>query len=571
MNMSASSSKLPATLARTLDQVRQGHLAMKLAEFPILLVAGIAAAGCFQALADRVFDLPWAARLILLLADLIAFAWLAWCFVVIPWRKRLDRKGAALLVEREIPHLRSSLISTVELSTKGSKVPPQSRLLVKQLIADTAAKVKDIKVIGQVVRPNRVKKLALWMLAPLVPAAILLVLGWPVSGLLVKRIFLSTLPLPAATQVASVTEDLTVEEGDEVILTARATGVIPSDGHLIVMRKGKPDDSILVTPAKPGSPDFTATLKNVREPFRYRFELNDGTGKTHSVAVHSPPAVKDVRFYQIYPGYTHLAEEEMKPSSLKLLEGSTLRVEGSATKHLQSGSVTILQGETPVKLDFSRQKDGLAFSSKLPEVDTTWKSLSIHLTGMERDESAKDPVFPVQVVPDRLPQVSLSSPKEETITVVASETVAITANVSDDFGIAGLNLFYRVLRPGLDGSFDESGNGRIPFPVKGERSYALRLDWNLSRLNPAVSAGTRVVFWIEARDTNPASGKRADRNQPSGPEPGTYRSPERTISIVSEDDKRTELLEEFGRKAAEIERLYDTQREINDRINIPRR
>ncbi|MES2658942.1 MAG: hypothetical protein V4689_10005 [Verrucomicrobiota bacterium] len=570
--MSASSTKLPATLARTLDRVRQGHLLMKLAEFPILLVAGIAAAGCFQALADLVFDLPWGVRLIFLLLDLIAIGWLAWRYAAIPWLKRLDRQGAALLVERGVPELRSSLISTVELSLAGSEVPAGSRLLVQRLVAETTAKVKDLDVAARVVRPDRVRKLALWMLAPVVPAVLLLVIGWPVSGLLVKRVLLSSSPLPADTAVVSVTEDLTIEEGDEVMLGAQAAGVVPSEGRLIVMRAGKPDETFVMPIAKPGSKDFITTLKNVREPFRYRFELNDGIGRTHEVVVRKPPVAKDVRFFQIYPDYTRLPEEELRSSGLKLLDGSTVRIEGSVTKALDSGTVTIKQGETSRTVEFGPRRENNSFTAKLTDAETAWKALSIHLKGREGDESVKDPVYPVQVVPDRLPQVVLASPKEETITALADETIAVAAEVSDDFGLAGLDLHYRVLRPDLNGGFDDSGNGRIPFSLKGgERSFALRLDWNLGRLNPAVSAGTRVVFWIEARDTNSARGRRADRNLPPVQDPATYRTPERTITIVSEGEKRMELLEEFGRKAKEIEQLYDNQREINDRLNLPRR
>lgn len=62
-------SGLPAALARVLDQVKRRQLLLTLAEFPVVLVAAIAIAWSCQALADRVFELSWAVRFVLLVID----------------------------------------------------------------------------------------------------------------------------------------------------------------------------------------------------------------------------------------------------------------------------------------------------------------------------------------------------------------------------------------------------------------------------------------------------------------------------------------------------------------------
>ena len=175
-------SGLPAELARILDQVKRRHLLLGLAEFPVLLVAAIAAAWIGQAVADRVFDLSWSARCALLVIDALGVLGLFVRLVVRPWQQRLDRKGAALFVERGMPEFRTSLISAVELAAPGTDTLPQSRPLVERLVADVTAHALRANLVARVIRADRFNKLLARMAAPVTAPLILLVACQPTSG-----------------------------------------------------------------------------------------------------------------------------------------------------------------------------------------------------------------------------------------------------------------------------------------------------------------------------------------------------------------------------------------------------
>ena len=348
---SAISPLLPAALARILDAIRKRHLALALAEFPLYLAAAIASAWSLQGIADRVFDLSWSARCVLLALDGLGVLWLMGRFIVRPWRERLDRKAAALLVERGIPQFRSALISAVELSDPQAQLLPQSRPLVAQLLQDTAALALESNVAARVLRPERLRKLACRVAWPVVAALALFCVCLPVSGLVCRRILLSHANFPARTAVISVTHDLTVDAGGEATLTARATGVIPPAGKLVIVRAGSPPDVIPVAAATPGGDQFSQVVRNIREPFVYHFELNDGVGGNHTLAVHFPPMLQEIRFTQIYPAYTGLPATLMPPTELKLLEGSILRIDATASKKLHAASVRIDGTAHPVSVN----------------------------------------------------------------------------------------------------------------------------------------------------------------------------------------------------------------------------
>ena len=150
--------------------------------------------------------------------------------------------------------------------------------------------------------------------------------------------------------------------------------------------------------------------------------------------------------------------------------------------------------------------------------------------------------------------MNLSDPKTDSISVVTNSTVPVSFDVADDFGFSAVNLSYQVFRPLPDGSIEQAESSTIPFKIPDRaRSWKHAFKWNLARLLPAVPIGGSIVFWVDAADNNGSAAG-----------PSTVRSQEKTIRIVSEEQKRIELLESMAEKAAQIEGLYEQQRSINN-------
>jgi len=549
---SSISLQLPSALARILDHIRKRHLALSLAEFPLFLAAAIAIAASLQGIADRILDLTWNTRCALLVLDCLGVTWLAARFIVRPWRQRLDRKAAALLAERCIPAFRSSLISAVELSDPQTPLLPQSRPLVERLLQNTTELALKSNVVARVLRPDRLKKLAYRISWPVLAALALFCICLPVSGIVCRRILLSHATFPARTSVVSVTADLSVDAGGEASLTARATGVIPHTGKLVITRADSSPESIPLSAVTSGGDEFTQVIRNIREPFVYHFVLNDGIGTNHRMSVHYPPLVKEIHFTQIYPTYTGLPETIMSPTAIKLLEGSILRIDATASKPLHSGIIRINGASDPIIAKFTNPEK-TAFRAELAIPAADWKSLSVHLEGVEHDPSLNDPEYPVLLERDKPPAVNLSEPKSDSISVVMNSTLPVSFEITDDYGFSAVSLFYQVFRPLPDGSIEQAESSHIPFKIPDNvRSWKRAFKWNLARLLPAVPIGGSIVFWVEVADNNGSA---------SGPT--TVRSQEKTIRIVSEEQKRIELLEQMGEKAAQIELLYEQQRSIN--------
>jgi hypothetical protein len=546
---------LPPSLGRMLDAVRRRALAVKVAEFPVLCVSVLALAWLIQGAVDRWLELSWATRAVLLALDAAAVLTLLWFFAIRPLRRRMDRRKAALLVERAVPSFRTSLISAVEFAGGGSAFPESSRSLVERLLADTAAQASKQDLAKTVVRADRLKRFFKWMTAAVVLMIIGFALAMPLSPLLAKRILLSKASFPDETKVVGVSGDMIAVAGNDVVLAAKAEGVVPAAGRLVVSGAGKVDEVIPVTLSRTDAGVFSYTVKNVREPFAYRFELHDGVGASHQVAVRIPPTLSEIKFTQIYPKHTGLPETAMSPASLRLLEGSKLRIEASASEPLQSALLEIKSVDGMVPLDVSG--DGKATLKKeLTVPESGWKSFSIHLTSAAGEPSANDPVYRVELIRDRAPTVVLSQPKKEVTTVITGAKVPLVFKISDDFGIRRAALSYRVFRPGTGDEMIASEEGEIPVDFQqGDKSISRTFVWDLSLLVPPVPVGSSITCWIEAEDNHPQRNK------------VPLKSAEKIIRVVSEQQKREELLELLGERAKDIERLYELQRGMNERTD----
>ncbi len=537
-----------------LDAVRRRHLSVRMAEFPVKLLIVLALAWVLQATADRWFELSWNTRLVLLVVDGIAAAVLLWFFVIVPFRGRLDRRKAALLVERSVPKFRTSLISAVEFSEGGSEFPAASRPLVESLLANTAKEIESEDLASTVVSAEKLKRQLKWMIAVVVAAVVAFFVAMPLSPLLVSRILLSKTPFPDETNVVGVTGDLTVIAGADAQLSAKAEGVVPLSGRLVVNYGNGSSEIIPVSPSRTEPGVFQYTVKNARESFGYRFELHDGVGGDHQVSVRIPPSLKEIKFTQIYPKHTGLPETPMSPAGLRLLEGSKLRIEGAASEKLQSAILEIKGTEAPVPLKIS--DDGLVLKEELTVPEAGWKSMSAHLTSAAGELSANDPVYRVEIVRDRAPSVVLSQPKKDSITVIAGAKVPFVFKISDDFGLKRAALSYKVFRATADGDPVAAEGGELPIRFESsEKSISRTFIWDLSLLVPQVPVGSTITCWIEAEDNHPERGRTPTK------------SAEKIIKIVSEQQKREELLELMGERAKDIERLYELQRGMNERTD----
>lgn len=546
--------RLPPVIVKKLKQVSSRQRWVNLAECAALLLALLPALWVLQAAADWGFNLPWSVRLVLFLADLGLAGYLVYRFAFLPLRQPHTLETAALRVEREMPEFRTSLISAVELAAGRPGSTQGSLALVHELISRVGIRLRSLDLARHVVKTVILRRWSKWAALGLIITLTIGAAYYPNSLVLLRRILLSADPLPTRTVVVTISSDQASVAGADVALSARAQGVIPRSGLVQLVYANGDRQEIPVNASPEDKSVFSVTLKNVQQSFRYRFSLNDGTGETFSVKVSIPPVLESLDITQQYPAYTGLAETAMPTGSLTLLAGSKVRIQARSTQplgkaiiHLEGVSENVnLQVEKPdarsVHGEFTVPRQGLT-------------GLSIILTNTEGVASQENTIYHVELQEDHPPSVELTSPAGDRLSVLLTARPVLTYSVKDDFAVKKLALKYELTRPASpvgDESKVETAEIPLPLPTDGlPQTYT----WNLEAQQPVITEGCTLTYWIEATDNNDATG------------PGIGRSPQKTFSVVSKAEKRAELLEILGEKAAEIEEISNTQKKINDDLD----
>ena len=167
-----------------------------------------------------------------------------------------------------------------------------------------------------------------------------------------------------------------------------------------------------------------------------------------------------------------------------------------------------------------------------------------------------DPVYRVDLTVDKPPVVTIRAPKEDKITVVATDKVPISFTARDDFGIGKIELVFEIYKEAAGGEDKPTQNGRVPLDsLAPEAGSARKFEWDISRFVPHFPVGYTANFWIEATDNDTVFG------------PKISVSKKKNFVVVTEEVKKAELLDAMSKKAAEIEHLYESQRSINQKVD----
>ena len=161
-------------------------------------------------------------------------------------------------------------------------------------------------------------------------------------------------------------------------------------------------------------------------------------------------------------------------------------------------------------------------------------------------------IYRIDVIPDRVPKVRVTYPdrREELVTRQAVQPVAF--ETSDDFRIASARLRYRV------GESEEGEIKTVELETGTNAVKELRgvYQWNIRDFQPPLLEGTRIEFWVEVEDNNDTTG------------PGIGRTEHQMLRVVSENDKRADLLNRAGDFIGTIGDVAGDQEKLNSNLGV---
>jgi len=536
---------LPSTVERQLNQIAQRVKWIRILEGVIWIAGVLAAMILTRCLLDRWMDFPQSLRIGLLALDAALVAWLVWVYPIRAIRHTDSREQCALRMEKRWPNLRSALISSVQLAAAGRHAHG-SPAMRSRLLRETQALTANLKV-KDAVGASHLKRPAIAVLI-LVVIVGTLAIAVPDARLLLARYLGSNHALPRETRIRDISGEISIPIGGTATLAARAEGVVPRSGRVLIRYANgeRREFPVSPDPAEPGG--FSLVMENVQSSFTYQFSLNDARGEAFSVTCQTTPVIRSLTADAEYPSYTGWPAARVPTNAFNFVAGTRLKLTVTASQPLASATVVPRGDGEPSPMSVDSQNPETA-SLTLPIQATGMTGFSISLVNKEGIASRGDAVYPMRVDPDRPPKVELLEPADPPASVTPAGGIDIVADVTDDFGIASVQLCVEVP--------DETGDVKVlstPLTISpGQKRIAFR--WTPGKDKDLAGSGKSLTYYLSAKDNNTETG------------PGVGESARSTLAIVTAEEKQAEIDQKLRDKAAEINQLRESQRSITDGLN----
>lgn len=535
-------------LQAKLDTVRRRHRRVvagagvaKILGAAVLLLAG-------EMLLDYWLDLSWPARALALTAVSAAACSLAATKIILPLLHQPDDDALALMVEKARGQFHSRLIASVQLTRHNAVPPGAAPTLVRALVAETEELAAPLD-FSEVIDLHDLKRFGVWAALISLIGLIALINGGPDARILLKRAFLSKAPVPRKTRVFVTQGDKVIGRGDSVVIEAKAVGVIPKSGTLTLKSFIRRGQEFVMPPATNAPSQFVLPIENVQQNFDYVVRLNDGSSPTHTIKVLPRPTIMRIECEQEFPAYTGLPRTKRPLGDLTLLAGSRLRFTATASKELKQATAHLegLDQTLAAPINPARPSQ-LSCEITVPAKGLT--GFALHMVDADGMASRDPAVYHIETVPDKAPTVRMTSPDRKEELVTRQGLLVVGFDAVDDFHITKARLRYKV----NDGENAEVRSVELDLSGAVAPRVQRRYEWKMSDVAAVLSYDTRIEFWMEVEDNNDVTG------------PGGGASDHQLARIVSDDEKRADLLNRAGDFLGAIGDMAVDQERLNQNL-----
>ncbi|MFT5472205.1 MAG: hypothetical protein ACI856_000521 [Kiritimatiellia bacterium] len=452
----------------------------------------------------------------------------AWRSLVRPLSQPLTLTRMARVLETRHPELQERISSALELlSMGGSAGVTGSEQLIQLLVHDAKADISGVtprkEFTGRSLKPVLVGGGVIGLIF----AALFIV--WPQqTSLLFARAVAPYANLSGlqGSGLKVTPGDVTCLQGDALTLNLKVSGRIRAraEVHAESATGSRTVERMMSISADDVErAEYALTYPAVHQSFRYRMRYGAGLTRYYDVKALPQPGVSRMVITSQYPAYTQRPDQVLPEGARDIVgvAGGTVTIETEFNRHAEA---TLLLGEGPM--------DG-ASAGKTPGATWTF-GLSTNMSpkwGISlRDKHGftnQVEWAALNVSPDRVPVVTIVSPRAPKLTLPPYGKLDITCAISEDFGVASSTL---VVEPeGFNASIVELD---LVLTEDGEGQWQGQAQIDMGLLD--LDGATKFKAWVSVTDTLPSS--------LDGPQEG--RSSKLEITIDSNADRIEDQLRE---------------------------
>ena len=477
----------------------------------------------------------------------------------------------ALMVEKDHPGFNSRLISAVQFAEGKAAIPANApSSMIKAMVSETEQEASRFQFADIVDRRKMARAILLLMGIISLAGIGAYIIGKQNLDILLARAFGATIPIPHETRIIKAPGEMLVGIGDTIELSFTAESMVdnvdlPEEGELNINYVNGRKESLLLprmteevtlaanetnTTIEPVALNESAltgtykvTISDIQESFDFQATINDArTGKINVRAIERPQ-VESITGTQTYPSFTGNPPTQHAPGDFTLFPGGTMKLDITSTKDLTSAALHLIGTNTKVPVKVNNN------NSKLCTVEFTIPpeklfGFSLSLTDTGKMQSRDDVVYRVSLLADRAPEIRITYPKRSEEMATRKAKFLILYEATDRFGIASMNLRYRL---------GDSDTQSVPvsIPPNNPKSVNGKIDWDLTKLQPNLTEGDVLEYWLEATDQNAVSAN-------------TGSSEHLRVRIVTPEEKRADLLGRASDALSTVSEATTDQERLNN-------
>ena len=301
-----------------------------------------------------------------------------------------------------------------------------------------------------------------------------------------------------------------------------------------------------MAPNAEGTLEFV--FQNIQRDAPFYIEAAGFNSNSHTIRVVDRPNLKNFSVYLDYPGYLSREDQRLDNiGNLQVPEGTNVTWQFN-TLAADSMQMRFVEQEESYRLE--QDSEG-----SFPLEKQALKSSTYQIDLVNAYSNNKQDIrYYLDVIPDQTPQISLEQFQDTTL----YQFLVLGGNVSDDYGLTQLSLFYKFEE--LEGEGNESKYQRLNLPLDSrQNNQSYYYQWNVDTLG--LNPGEKIRYFLKVWDNDAVNGYKSAQTSSY-----VFSIPDRETIRENLEKSTAETQSQISKTVQQAEQLKQDIEEVEKRL-----
>jgi len=475
-------------------------------------------------------------RTILFFITASAFLFIIYVWIIDPLvkifdsRRQLNDQEAAKQVGEYFPSVRDKLLNTLQLEDLSAK----ENSLISASIEQKTREISLVPFSNAVNLGENKQYLKLLVIPSLALILVLLFIPQLLTESSTRIINFNKEFVPKAPFSFNLENDkLQAFKNEDFTIELSMEGeAIPNSVYLNTLNRR-------VKLKKMSSNTFEYTFQKIQHQIPFHFQAAGFQSGNFNIDVVNRPNLKSFNVFLDYPAYLNKEDERLtNVGNLQVPEGTQINW------HFRTFSADKLQ------LDFSKEPGAISAKQEEDQIfkhsRTVYESQIYEVKLENKYSRNKDPIeYNLAVIRDEYPKIKLEQYYDTTL----YEYIILGGNISDDYGLSNLKIFYKSKKNGAQSSDYQ----HIIIPIdRNQITQSYYYKWDVGQID--LQQGDQIEYHLQVWDNDGVNGNKSAKTGPQ------------IFRIPSKEEVKKEIQKASGNTKSQIDKTAQKAETLKERI-----